>query len=385
MSTVVLATSSLAFADAAGTKAFVEKFYPKSLAAALEIKPVEISKALPRQTQRQKKSLRVALDPGHLGGAYAWMEDRLIVQAQDSKIRLSEGDIALDIALNLKQKLESRGVEVFLSRKAAGVSAIGKTFDQWKQDPQAVAQGIEYVATRLSPAGKSADLIQYWKKLYTQVKDLKLDQIRFDQPEYLSYKRLFVQVYLPLDRDARVQQINTFSPDMTFIIHLNVAGPNDPQTGIYKGTTENMHMAFVAGGIAASELQQVTNAEALEHQLNHPDILTKSLKMCERLTKALVASTDVPVITREQIPHIAYLDPEKAVPVSGDQEFHGVFARNLSLNRSLKGLSCYGESFLMDNTEFATRMQDPTYYQDIISKVADAYLASFLEGAKLLK
>jgi hypothetical protein len=30
-------------------------------------------------------------------------------------------------------------------------------------------------------------------------------------------------------------------------------------------------------------------------------------------------------------------------------------------------------------------MQDPTYYQDIISKVADAYLASFLEGAKLLK
>jgi len=375
------ATAAMAYEDS--TQDFIQKFYPQSLQTLLAEKPVEV-KSERTPPVRRAGPLRVALDPGHLGGAYAWMEDRLIVQEKDGNIRLSEGDLALEIALNLKKRLEQKGVEVFLTRKQPGVSIVGGNFDDWKKSSANVTKAIQYVAANLAPASKSAELIEYWTKLYKEVAALTLEQAQANPEKFLNYKKFFNQVYLPLDRDTRVKKINAFSPDITFIIHLNVNGPNNPRTGIYKGTTENIHMAFVPGGISAGELQQAANVTALQHQLENPKLQINSLKMCEHFTQQLAKNTSLPFITEDRIKDFVYLDPEKSVAVSSEQQFQGVFARNLSLNRSLPGLSCYGESFMMDNVEFATKMQDATFHKETIDQIAKAYYAAFVTGAKLL-
>ena len=68
--------------------------------------------------------LRVAVDPGHAGGAFGFLEDRHISWRPDPAARefvIQEGDLTLRTALELRAKLAARGAQVILTRDAPGM------------------------------------------------------------------------------------------------------------------------------------------------------------------------------------------------------------------------------------------------------------------------
>ena len=73
-----------------------------------------------RDARHPVGALRVAIDPGHLGGDLAAFEDRSMSLRLPGgePVTLREGDLALRTALELRRKLAERGIEVFLTREA---------------------------------------------------------------------------------------------------------------------------------------------------------------------------------------------------------------------------------------------------------------------------
>jgi N-acetylmuramoyl-L-alanine amidase len=63
------------------------------------------------------RGLRIAIDPGHIGGSYAKLEERWY-QVRDTK-PVAEGDLTLDTARLLHPRLEALGAEVTLLRDGA--------------------------------------------------------------------------------------------------------------------------------------------------------------------------------------------------------------------------------------------------------------------------
>ena len=64
--------------------------------------------------RKSLKGLKIALDPGHIGGKYSEMEGRHFVMGKDSPVK--EGELSLETALKLKKILESLEAEVILVR-----------------------------------------------------------------------------------------------------------------------------------------------------------------------------------------------------------------------------------------------------------------------------
>ncbi|MFM8684330.1 MAG: hypothetical protein ACKOEG_11260, partial [Chthoniobacterales bacterium] len=77
------------------------------------------SKPVPRywQPRSSLRGLRIALDPGHLGGEWARMEERWFQISNNKPV--TEGDMVLDVAKLLKSELESRGASVSLTRSSS--------------------------------------------------------------------------------------------------------------------------------------------------------------------------------------------------------------------------------------------------------------------------
>lgn len=65
--------------------------------------------------RRPLEGLRVVLDPGHLGGRWARMEERWF-HLGDPRKPVTEGDMTLEVARLLKPRLEASGARVWLTR-----------------------------------------------------------------------------------------------------------------------------------------------------------------------------------------------------------------------------------------------------------------------------
>lgn len=74
--------------------------------------PVEIPAAA--DPARPLAGYRIALDPGHIGGEWARLEERFFQIGEDLPVR--EGDMVLDVARLLEERLEAKGAEVTLLR-----------------------------------------------------------------------------------------------------------------------------------------------------------------------------------------------------------------------------------------------------------------------------
>ena len=68
-----------------------------------------------RSTSKPLKDISIAIDPGHIGGEWAKMEGRWY-QINTSGIEIKEGELTLEVAKRLKQKLGNLGARVELVR-----------------------------------------------------------------------------------------------------------------------------------------------------------------------------------------------------------------------------------------------------------------------------
>ncbi len=143
--------------------------------------------SLPRPTEPERPlaGYRIALDPGHIGGAWARMEERFFQIGEDPPVQ--EGDMVLKVARLIRENLAAKGAEVILIRNAA------------------------QPVTRLRPT----DLTAYTRAM------LKEAGLAEPSPEVLEKSRARV-FCVNAEIRARASMVNSqIKPDMVIALHFN--------------------------------------------------------------------------------------------------------------------------------------------------------------------
>ncbi|MBI4945123.1 MAG: N-acetylmuramoyl-L-alanine amidase [Bacteroidetes bacterium] len=257
---------------------------------------------------------KIALDPGHIAGdlATAKMEKKW-VEMKKAKIQLIEGELALATALILKKKLEAEGATVMLTRDKPNISSFGIDFKKWKD----------------SLFHKSLD------SAYAR------GDVSFEERNFLLKKandtEIFRRFFLLEEMHERARKINEFHPDLTLVIHYNVDETNKNWN---KPTKKDFVMAFVGGSFSAEELDK-PEARIDFLRLLLTDDIEHSIEFSKYIVNSLSEKLDVPVA----LDSCAIYLRDNCITTS----VNGVFCRNLTLTRMVKGTLCYGESLYQDN------------------------------------
>lgn len=184
------------------------------------------------------KKMRIAIDPGHLGGCYAKLEERFIDTGKEC---FDEGTLTYLTAHHLKELLEKEGATVFLTR-----------------------DGVE--------RGAYCQNVEEWLKENPQTKSLR-------------------DVYNRLDLQARADKINAFKPDLTLIIHYNAEG-----SGI---TPHNFNLVFVPGAFKKKEL--ATREDRLNFlRLLFTSNIEKSIQVSHHVIKRMTQELRLPIVLPEE-------------------------------------------------------------------------------------
>lgn len=251
------------------------------------------------QTKHPLKDSKIAIDPGHFGGVYARLEDRYVVISET--VAFDEGTLTYLTALELKSLLEAEGANVMITRAGIGQGAIKETFFEWLQKQPALWESKEPLSHLFRPHYNRADLI------------------------------------------ARAEKINTFSPDITIIIHYNAEGSqeNDKTTPL---TQANYNLAFIPGAFCAGELNDIESRYEFL-RLIVTDDLEQSLKLSEQVVAQFTDYLKVPLMNdRSYLGNICiYQRP-------------GIYSRNLTLTRLIHGPLCYGETLIQNNEQEHRRL-----------------------------
>ena len=119
--------------------------------------------------------------------------------------------------------------------------------------------------------------------------------------------------------------------------------------GEFTPTQENYAMAFVPGAFMEGELDKPEDRIDFLRLLLNPKDLEASVRLSELFLKHSLALTEVPIVSPEQ--GLSYLSRASVLTRSP-----GVYARNLSLSRMIKGPLVYGESLCQDNSKESIRL-----------------------------
>ena len=183
-----------------------------------------LSRQKPKSSTETKrtslKGLKIALDPGHIGGKYSEMEGRHFVIGKDTPVK--EGDLSLEIAKKLDKILTALGAEVFLVRdKSEPVTS--------KQPKDFAKEAQEWIAGR------------------------GLDKLKKDEKNKLIKKRQEMLFYRVSEIHARAKLINEkIRPDLVVCLHLNASPWKDPEKKEL-GETNDFHV-LVNGCYMGGEL-----------------------------------------------------------------------------------------------------------------------------------
>lgn len=303
-------------------------------------------------TAQNLKGIRIAIDPGHSAGtmAEAIVEKKYVVFKLDStnlakgltdSVEILEPNSTLATALLLKQKLETKGAEVLLSRTKQGYSSFDKTFAQWYAEKYLTAKPI---ATK--PKAKI--------KIPTE-------------------RKAFVSEFNVRDIEQRAKIINNYKPDITLIIHYNADEKNEPWTS---PTDKNFNMIFVPtlAESVDSVAQQFTP---------YASIATKTLLLAQ---KTITAFEQVLKVPTAGINDATYLRDKCELTA-----VKGVYVRQLALNKMVKGVVIYGETLYQDNAQESTLLHNKTLtingvlYSERVAQVAEAYYQGIINYYKTLQ
>lgn len=283
--------------------------------------------------------LKIALDPGHLGGSWAKMEERWFQVGKTKPV--TEGDITLLVAKQLASRLKSLGAEVFLTRSKPGP------------------------VTSLRP-----------EKLRKEAKLSLVDKQRPVTPESLKKEseRLFYRVDEIRRRATLVNDV--IRPDLVLCLHFNAeawGNEKNPQL------VDANHLHFLVTGS--------WSAEELTYEDQRFDMLNKMLgrsfseevAVTEAIAKSMARETGLP-------PYV-YLQ-SNAVRVN---ENPYIYARNLLANRLFLCPVVYVEPYVMNSRMAFARIQAGDYegrrefggvlrksiYREYVDSVVDGLVAYY--------
>ncbi len=260
--------------------------------------------------------VHIALDAGHIGGAYAKIEERFLSFAEGEAIQ--EGDLALLTAQVLKPRLEALGARVTLVRESNDPVTEKRPAEL---KPQAIAF--------LKEAGIAAP-----KETYDGITgDAKLMTVQW-QSEKLFYRVSEIR--------ARAKKVNeVIMPDVVICLHLNAEAWGDAAKPQFS-PLNHLHVV-VNGCYSANELalddvrfEMLRRVFSRAHEVELP--------LADAVAKGMADATGLP-------PYV-YTTPQARA--TGETGY--VYARNLLANRLFLCPVVYLEPFVMNHQETYRRL-----------------------------
>ncbi len=269
------------------------------------------------------RGLKIALDPGHMGGTY-W-DKQTGKKISDGHNIVSEGLINLQVCLLLKKELENLGAEVLVTHESlAPVSSIDPNHFDLK----------EFYLREFRAQSMNAwflDLISRFpigEQLFKS-----FTQSRFYQ-QLISEKMRSTYFIKRADLDARVELMRQFNPDITLYIHHDAASANS----VVNDQSPNRTRAFVPGSFQIDELATAESRQSLMRHWLDQDSWDLSLQLIRETLSQINQQMKIPLATS---------DGGQSVKIED-----GIFARNLLVPRKMKNtLTAYYELFYYDRRE----------------------------------
>jgi N-acetylmuramoyl-L-alanine amidase len=273
---------------------------PRTWRTATELPPAPADQPL--------AGLRVAIDPGHIGGKWAKMEERWMVVGDGTPVR--EGDMTLLVANLLKPRLEALGAIVSLIRDT--------------HEP----------VTPIRPD----DLLTLARESATSDES--------PQETRKTAERLF---YRTAEIHARAQLVNqTLKPDLVLCLHFNADPWGDANHPTLVDRT-HLHL-LLNGAYTDDEVALADQRFALLRKLLQRTHEEEAL-VGATVADAFAASTKLP-------PFLYPPDSPNALPVAGHPY---LWARNLLANRLYDCPVIFMEPYVMNSTIDYPRLQAGDY------------------------
>jgi N-acetylmuramoyl-L-alanine amidase len=276
-----------------------EKLVPRVLKI-----PASLPAFLPN---RPLSGLHIAIDPGHIGGDWAKMEERWFMLGADPPV--CEGDMTLTVAKILKPRLEALGAKVSLVR----------------DKPQPV--------TPLRPEALCALALDSRNPTSTE------------SPQQLA-ERLF---YRTAEIHARAQLVNqTLKPDLVLCLHFNAEAWGDATQPIL---VDRSHFHILINGTYTDE------EIAMEDQRHA--MLLKLLQRTHQEEVAIGSSIASRFAAITGLPPYRYLPDSKNARQIANQPY--LWTRNLLANRLYECPVIFMEPYVMNSLNDYQRIQAGDY------------------------
>jgi N-acetylmuramoyl-L-alanine amidase len=255
--------------------------------------------------------LRVAIDPGHIGGPWAQMEERSTRYRGSAPVQ--EGDLNLITGRLLKQELTQLGASVFVVRDSTEPVTPYRPDDMLPQARELLLKHSSHITSLSAMPPDSLNLV--------------LGHRLIDLAEFLFYRCSEIE-----ERGNRIR--NNFVPDITVTLYIDAT----PGSGRGHLTTANANIFFVHGSYTKSE---IADAGMRQHCI---------YKMVEGSSdiEAEVAASIANVFTQKTgLKPVGYGDSNTTRQVIPGNSY--VVARNLAANREYAGPVVCTEPYFMNN------------------------------------
>jgi hypothetical protein len=293
----------------------------------------------------------IALDPGHLGGTWAKMEERWFKIGEATPVQ--EGDMTLRVAQLLVPRLESLGAKVSLVRDKAEPSTPYRPSD------------LEGIARQFLERAGVTDP----RENFDGSADPEKERTIAWQREQLFYRNSEIR--------RRASLVNSrLQPDLVLCLHFNAEPWGDPG---HPTLVEKNHLhLLVNGSYLPPELElDDVRFEMLEKLLSRA--LPEELALAETIALTMAKKTGLPPYQ---------YTTGNAIPV-GTSGY--VYARNLLATRLYRCPTIYLEPYVMNNREVFLRVtagdyegertvagrSKPSIYHEYVDSVVDGLLAYF--------
>lgn len=278
--------------------------------------------------------LKIALDPGHLGGDFAEMEFRSW-RVGDGPI-FREGDFVLLVAQKLKTRLESLGAEATLVRDQPG-----PVTSETPESLRPLAEKLINEKDALTPG-------------------LKINLEDHDKKINALARLLFYRVS---EIHARAMLVNDdIEPDVVLCLHVDGATPIDGKELVQRGYAHHL-------------INGAYSAEELAYDDQRLQMLVKLLSGAWREERALAGEISTAFAAVNGLPPYVY-NGDNAVRVNEDPY---IWARNLMANRLYDCPTVFLEPYVANSVDFYTRYsQDPdALAEEYASSVITALLSYY--------
>lgn len=260
------------------------------------------------------KSLRIAVDPGHIGGAWSRMEQRFFIRDNDRPVQ--EGVLNLITAKLIADRLTSAGASVFLTRSGL--------------DPVTKKRPEDFMTEALQWAAALPEWIDY-PRIEREGAIAAAAQQRAEQLFYRTAEIL-----------ARSQLVNDqIKPDLTLCVHFNAVDWGNCQ----ELSDDNRLLFFVHGNYLADEIADEQQRLRLFQKL-----LSRAYQIEIPLAEAIATRFS----KATGLPPAVYPPGGVAARVTANPY---IYSRNLAANRLFNGPVVYLEPYYMNSRAVYDRLQ----------------------------